>query len=139
MTGLAGWLTAQVDDDEAAAKAAQEAAPEQSGRWHAAYARGDLDPSDWLIATAPLSLTPAAGPGLSQAAAMHIARYDPARALREAAFKRKVIAMAALEVVDGREVDYDVRDALDEVLRDMAEVYRDRPGYQQVTGSDPAQ
>jgi hypothetical protein len=90
-TDLINWLRAQLDADERMALAAQDAAPEQSGRWHAAYARDDLDPTAWLIATAPLSFTPLAGPGLTHAVAAHIATWDPARVLAEVKAKRAIL------------------------------------------------
>ena len=53
------------------------------------------------------------------------------RVLREVAAKRAILALAAVEVAYGREVDYDVRDALDVVLRHLAAVWSDHPDYRQ--------
>lgn len=89
----AEFLRARLGGDEAAAVAARGDAPGRSGRWHAAYSRDDLDPSDWLVATTPLTYVPAVGPGLARTTAEHIARWDPARVLAHVAAVRDVIGV----------------------------------------------
>jgi hypothetical protein len=136
MSDLVAFLNARLGEDEVAALRAQEAAPEQSGHWHSAYARDDLDPSDWLIATVPLSFTPVAGPGLNQATAAHIARHDPARVLREVEAKRKILA-EIVPAMDRMEDQIDAEwgtghDPLVEsvaLLRIMTAVYGDHPDF----------
>jgi hypothetical protein len=94
---LIEFLRARLDEDEAVAIAARSTG-DGPGRWHAAYARDDLDPSDWLIAASPLDDVPVAGPRLSLGTAAHIARWDPARVLAEVGAKRAMLdACEALE------------------------------------------
>ena len=61
---LIAFITARLDEDEAAAKAAQESAPSDG------------------------ELAQQAGPCVDEAGYVHIARHDPARVLREVAAKR---------------------------------------------------
>jgi hypothetical protein len=93
VSDLVEFLEARLDDDEAMAREGAEHAPEGSARWHAAYSRDDLDPAFWIVATAPLSYTPLAGPDLPPGLARHIARWDPARVLAEVAAKRRILGM----------------------------------------------
>lgn len=83
--------------------------------------------------------------GHDAADAAHIARNDPARALREVELKRAILDLwedpAAVRdlpdgVHDGRdpdevEAEVAVAEAIDALLRLLAEVYSDRPGYEE--------
>lgn len=137
MTALAGFLASCVDDDEAAAKAAT------PGPWLAldGGVQCAIDECVW-----PVSQTESARDREDR---VHIARNDPARALREAEFKRKVIARhvhvdASYEVAGhppfgcrecARNDDGSIAPLgwCDE-MRDLADVYRDQPGYAEAIG-----
>ena len=51
------------------------------------------------------------------------------RLLREVAAKRAILDQSEVEVEYGRQVDSDVRDALDSAVRHLAAVYSDHPAY----------
>ncbi|SRR5260221_12173642 len=100
---LAKFLNDRLDEDEAAARAASEAErePWQVWEWE------DQHPAD----------------------VKHYGRHGPGRVLREVDAKRKIVALAALEVVGGREIDYDVRDVMDLTLKTLAAIYSDHSDY----------
>ncbi|AYD81674.1 hypothetical protein SEA_KROMP_73 [Streptomyces phage Kromp] len=128
MDDLVQWLRAQLDEDEAKARACP-----GNGEWTA---------SDIAIY----------GTGLSSEVREHMAEHEPARVLREIEAKRQVITkyttavdrMAELAALiervkaEGqstlmpemeRATAIHRRDVLSEVLRLFASPYADRPGY----------
>jgi hypothetical protein len=155
MSDIAEFLTAQLDEDEAIARAATPApwrsAVSSDGRSRVLggphvrpgqtsdnriVCRDGVYPADW-----PTEIVN------SKVDAVHIARHDPARVLREVAVKRRVLARHRLatdedlgwssyvgacfgcgtygEFADARTPD--VNDCPE--LRDLAAPYGDRPGY----------
>lgn len=108
MTPLDEFLTARLDEDEAAAKAA------------ASRPLGD----QWIDGT---RLT---------AVAAHIARHDPARVLREVEAKRKILnswvsAATADRYSAGPEPIDHFQDGLEHALRLLATAWSDHPDYRQ--------
>lgn len=122
------FLRARLDDDEAYARMAfadhNEAGPEWSEPWNGGVLTGGrggevVDTFD---------------SGLSS----HMARHDPARALREVEAKRAVLDMALSEQdASGRygagfnESREGWNDAQDYVLKQLAAVYADHPDHRQ--------
>jgi hypothetical protein len=93
---LTEFLTARLDEDEAAAKDAL------SERWHIDTEGNVRDESTLYVATGPWD-----GP-VDEADAAHIARHDPARVLREVEAKRKILdsycaSLGALEWLKSRQ------------------------------------
>lgn len=89
--GIAEFIAARLDEDEAAAKAAT------PGPWEAETHVDDYEPVgvEHLVSS-PAEAHVVAGTGLggqqAQTDARHIARHDPARVLREVAAKRRILA-----------------------------------------------
>jgi Family of unknown function (DUF6221) len=122
MSDLVAFLNARLDEDEAAAKAALEQSTEEGTRW-------------WFDDAAPE--TPRE---------FHVARWDPARVLREVEAERKILDFAFRNAAaidgewgDGHEAE-DIRagmcsdcgnEAAAYVLKPLAAVYSDHPDYQQ--------
>ena len=143
MTTLIEFLTARLDEDERAARAAT------SGTWHAAPDAPGL--GTWMITAH--DATPGGGEVVCEGDregggvireqdAVHIVRHDPARVLREVAAKRKILAEHREEgrgdhrgcAGCGWAAGDEVR--LNEVeecptLRALASVYADHPDYRQ--------
>ncbi|WP_333742672.1 DUF6221 family protein [Streptomyces ardesiacus] len=134
MDDLVQWLRAQLDDDERTARAATE------GPWSV-----DDDSYAEAIYAADRRTTVVAGGRWGGEAsvfestedALHIARHDPARVLREIDAKRRLIALHR-ELEDPQEMqDYcatcEVTGKYPEypckTLRLLALPYADRPGY----------
>jgi hypothetical protein len=141
---LQGFLAARLDEDEAAALYA--AGP----GWFLASAE---DPDQRSVRFAGPSTLYGYGESLADyyiadridvADAEHIARHDPARVLREVAAGRAILAMyedaaqAPYDLPEGvsegrdddeRERDQYLIDVLDDVVRHLAAVYGDHPGY----------
>lgn len=123
---LVAWLRTQIDEDEAAAQAAS------PGPWAVESENPD---GGWAIDwNKDGSVVEVVGSGhvgggaWEHADAQHIARWDPARALREVAAKRRMIdALAEAETNHGSYITatYTTNDA----LKDLAAVYADRPGW----------
>lgn len=155
MDDLVQWLRAQLDEDERTARAATpgpwEWRHEYGEPWQP-VADGWLDYSGEHI-SAPGDRATLFGPGMTpHADAVHIARHDPARVLREIDAKRQVITKytAAVERMEelaslcerlkaegestfmaemDRATAIHRRDVLHEVLQLHALPYADRPGY----------
>ena len=89
MDELIAFARARLDDDEAAAKAAAEQA--RYDEWDAVGDRTDdeIGRSNWRVVGVALMET---HPG-AMASAQHIARHDPARALRDVAAKRAILEL----------------------------------------------
>ena len=104
MSDLARFLEACIAEDEAAAKAARA----RVRRWHGLRAI------------------------LFTEVSAHIERYSPARALREVEAKRKILAeyqaVTKLAGLTGQELGY-LGQYREWVLKNLAAVYSDRPGY----------
>jgi hypothetical protein len=124
---LAEFLTARLDEDEAAAK--------QSAALFTCF---EAKPGDWTR----LMCDPVMGPFGGQSSArdvvtgMYVGKMsDPARALREAEAKRAILAMwqepepdrylATGEIV----AQVAVSGAIGRVVRELAAVWRDHPDY----------
>ena len=108
MDDLARWLRAQLDEDERIAEAARQ------GFWTE------------VIASGYLGLQVAVGE------ARHIAVHDPARVLREIDAKRRTLVRCQEEMFCGipRLVHF-----AKQTVREMAAVYKDRPGYAEALAS----
>ncbi|MFE0470444.1 DUF6221 family protein [Streptomyces sp. NPDC058947] len=135
MDDLVRWLGEQLDEDERMAKATTERQPYDE--WDAVGAGDDDDAarSHWgVVRIARMAQSPAA-----RSLAVHIARHDPARVLREIDAKRQLLDLhepGEMEYVDG-----DVCMACDvrggepfypcKTLRLLALPYADRPGYRE--------
>ena len=130
MTDLIAFLTARLDEDEAAAKAA----------WGVEW--------DWRYVAQPFGERP------SIAHTVHIARHDPARILREVEAKRAIVGIYAgtlalvehpLVIKEGQFAGkINARDYLDAkrelavlkpAVEALAAVYRDHPDYRQEWGN----
>lgn len=138
---LITFTTARLDEDEEIAKAVEDNSAPWPGQWEAdgnhavrtynghvlAYARTDnLRGGDFA-------------PGL----AAHIARHDPARALREVEAKRRIvddyrITASAIDMITGPDIDtrgYKEmcagRDALRASVLALAAIWAGHPDYQQ--------
>lgn len=138
MSGLAGWLAGCVDADEALARDRL-----------CVNCRVPVKPlRDCAGMTTGYTHDPAFWPGIRCEGRLTGAEpvHSPERALADVAFKRLILDMYDEQpgyylpegVAEGRDPDERMRDdaikdVLREVLRDMAEVYKDRPGYQEAT------
>lgn len=131
---LITWLRAQIDDDEQTARAAAD-----SMLWHGPVKAGEVWESDrgFVYAEGEVPglwdecLWKADTPGrytreMSEHAAHHVARHDPARVLREVEAKRQIIGL----VTDaGPQFGDGYTEAYRDVLRRLALPYSNRPGY----------
>lgn len=122
---LIAFLTARLDEDEAAAKAvADYPAP-----WRAScYNHG----TEWAVTDASYDFAAAE---VGEEAAFHIALHDPARVLREVEAKRVIVNLAAKvrEWTDGSAgatAGY-AAVVVGDTLRVLAAVYSDHPDYDQ--------
>ena len=110
---LIAFITARLDEDEAAAKLAAR----EGGTWAQADP-GGMD-SGSIFSLGGQVVCDVGAPDEYQAA--HIARHDPARALREVAFKRAILAQ--------REHGPAGSPVLTNALYQLAAVYSDHPDY----------
>ncbi len=113
---LIAFLTARLDEDEAAAKAVEDNGAPWAGQWRPRERHALETYNGWVLAVSgPISGDFA--PGVVE----HIARYDPARALREVEAKRRLLA----ETWGGP----DHRDMWEHHVRLLASVWSGHPGY----------
>ena len=129
MSDLVAFLRARLDEDERSIRTMQ-AVGERFRDNHATEANFCRDTP--LIADVMNAMLddPAVAEILSLASSGKFTPpNDLERVLREVEAKRKILAMSQQEVVDGREVDYDVREALEEAVRALAAVYSSHPDY----------
>ncbi|MFD5221384.1 DUF6221 family protein [Streptomyces tendae] len=127
MDELVQWLRAQLDDDERTARAATE------GPWSV-----DADSYAEAIYAADRCTTVVAGGRWGGEAsvfestedALHIARHDPARVLREIDAARVLLAQYE-GLKDGLLDDMSGVFALETAIRAKAAVYADRAGYRE--------
>lgn len=119
MDGLVQWLRAQLDTDAARATAAAE---EDGSDWqydgHAVITRREGD----MVAVGSQDL-------MDRERGEHIAAHDPARVLREIDAKRWFVEMLANSLKSNPTTGIP-RGVAWSMLTRMAEVYRDRPGWQ---------
>jgi hypothetical protein len=131
VTDIVAFITARLDEDQAAAEAACD---RDSGEWFMGrkwniYRSEDLTPFD---ANDEHDLVVY---GNVKVQSEHIARHDPARVLRETAAKRRIVEcykwVAAGPIEDGIETDvnYGRRTQLRDVLQLLAAPYADHPDY----------
>jgi hypothetical protein len=117
MSDLVDFLRARIDKDEALARACA-ATP-----WRAL-------PAGQIVVDSPDPAPVAAAENLTYAE--HVARHDPARALRDVAAKRRLIAeyeKNAWRATQGRDPQH--VDPWETTLRLLAEVYDQHPAYQE--------
>lgn len=128
MSDLAAFLTARLDEDEGAAKAAA-----VQGRWVSEH------PAIGVVLVDGEPLIEAHIGGLTE----HVARHDPVRVLREVEAKRKILAryeFARNQVAVGNvneaagygapDSGWPLRaDSHELDVRDLAAVYSDHPDY----------
>lgn len=113
MDGLAAFLTARLDEDDAAARAAASDDP-RARSWADGKSDYPLVEDGWHVVVVP--------PGSTWGQVRHIARHDPARALREVAFKRAILG--GLQTAAGWSSDNWPLS-----LRLFAAIYSDHPDY----------
>jgi Family of unknown function (DUF6221) len=120
---LAAFLKARLDEDEAAAKATQAAAAE----WFLGSSEDDDKRS--IRYTGPSTLYPGESwdyciaDRVTEDAAAHIARHDPARVLREIEAKRAILAQWEAGPAGSPVLTF--------ALHNLAAVYSDHPDYRQ--------
>lgn len=123
MSGLADFITARLDEDEAAARESHH----EGQRWITEEEGVYRWPDDELVHSAD-----------RKADARHIARHDPARVLREVTAKRAMVAMcredlaAQYEPGDGEWNEGSIHASkawANTVLRTMAAIWADHPDY----------
>lgn len=137
---LVTWLRAQIDADEAKAVAAKRAANREGqlpgGDWVAAGGLVGGPPDDprhelgWPLWDCEGSDTLCMNPDTAE----HVANFDPDRALREVEAKRQIIEMHAAAVAFASRPDSPASGAalaLGDVVRALALLYSDRPGYRE--------
>ncbi|HEY3261295.1 MAG TPA: DUF6221 family protein [Pseudonocardiaceae bacterium] len=129
MNDLITWLRAQLDDDERVTQACAEVYPapwDMSDRGHTALVRAD-EPDFRIVAELEQS---SAIDGWLGERLEHIARWDPARVLAEVDAKRRILDMWA-DAQSAEFPDYwgGYATALDDVVRQLALPYADRPGF----------
>ena len=116
MDDLIAFVTARLDEDEAAAQAAS------GDEWKP---RADVG-GHWVMPASPGSaaLAEALAPELAvaQAHAAHIARHDPARALREVERKRGLLT----DITVAAEYSPSLADSM---LSELAGIWSDHPDY----------
>lgn len=134
---LIAFLRARLDEDEQVAKAAASGPWSETGRDSVGEGMVHSDSTGWAVVG---SVKTGYGPDAPYANvslnAAHIARHDPARALREVTAKRRIVDAYA-EVAEFYRPDpgerYETADghvaALHDVVRDLASVYGDHPDY----------
>lgn len=147
---LLEFLKARLDEDEAAARAAIDPdSPDTHWHWIDYASEAPARPEDGYffgvslrtLKKFPHPLTGAHLPSVAittadempEGVGAHIARYDPARALREIAAKHAILLQYTGTVTDWEE-DREAPDAvgaLEVVIRRMAGVYADHADYQQ--------
>jgi len=134
MDDLVRWLTAQLDADEEQARAACEYA---SPEWHLDEEFGETVlwwPPEPHVAEKerekglPVVSDRWRGETVGARIAPHIAAHDPARVLREIDAKRQMIDRYEEVRPHGGDVTQEYQDFL---LRLLASVYADRPGYRE--------
>lgn len=144
--GLTGFMNARLDEDEATALAPH-GNDETARSWtdgKGGYPVASLVDDGWGV-------TVVHGPATSDAVAAHIARHDPARALREVTAKRARLAMwhEALTEMDRLLADDDAekieqgraigrQEAARAAVKHDAAVYSDHPDYRQEWAPDRA-
>lgn len=113
--GIAEFLKARLDEDEAAARAAT------PGPWLALDGGVQSAGDEWQW---PVADTDSARNREDRA---HVARHDPARALREVATKRRIVKMAS--VLARTPPNPAVGAFGTEMLKQLAAVWSDHPAY----------
>ncbi len=129
MDDLTAFITARLDEDEAIAKAAW------PGPWDLETEIGGFGPVSCVLMPIPqhkgartglTSFTPLGTQDADTAA--HIARYDPARVLREVTAKR-AIAETGASLASSH--DKYIRIVGESILTELAAVWSDHPDYKQ--------
>jgi hypothetical protein len=118
---LIAFLAARLDEDEAAAKAVQDNSEPWPGQWEADGNYALRTHNGWVLAGA---VTP--GGEFRPGVLAHLARYDPARVLREVGAKRAILA-AYQDSAEGSIV----RDVLGFAVITYAAIWDSHPGYRQ--------
>lgn len=132
MDELIAWLRQQLDEDERVARAATEGA---SGRWRritngtGGGVSYDDGPDDWPVwSTNGVVVYDEGFPTKPQAE--HIARWDPARVLREVEAKRLILSEhAGVDVCDAHDANLETVPC--PTLLALALSYSDRLGYRE--------
>jgi hypothetical protein len=140
VTGIVEFLTARLDADEQVALGVSDG-PRRPEEWIARQWPSSPAPRDWAV-DCPFGAVVV--DGSFRASAEHIARHDPARVLREASAKRRVVELHAPESVGYIDRDGQERNSTDcevcgsggvpdswpcDTLRHLAAVYADHPDY----------
>ena len=138
MSDLTAFLSARLDEDEAAAKAAA------STDHTTLFSKPDMFAAEWRSHDSAVMVESDAGPVVydegvpTVAQAAHIARHDPARVLREVVAKRSLIEdhtgqCCVNDTCCGEIAGYFDSEAGDPcpVLLVLAAIYSDHPDYRQ--------
>lgn len=116
MDDLAQWCSQQLDIDERIARAVT-----TEGAWRVGSSHGgvSVEGEGWTVA------------GADALDGAHIAEHDPARVLREIDAKRRIVYLAQHlpQLTATTDVFDNNRDAWREVIKQLAAVYDQRPGY----------
>lgn len=123
MDELVRWLGEQLDEDEQIARAAREAEFCKNGHW---TVKGPFEEGLGAVHSEAGEAILGEEESVPFSIAVHIARHDPARVLREIDAKRRVIT--GLQHLF-RGDDPFVSSIAEDSLRVLAEPYADRPGY----------
>jgi hypothetical protein len=128
VTDLLAWLRAQVDTDERLALAVEDRSAPWNGEWTAPEeGYGVRTHNGWTVVSGhgQTSLPPGV--------AVHIANHDPARALREVAAKRAILAShdPIGTPCDTCSNDWVVVRWPCPTVRAIAAIYTDRPGWRE--------
>ena len=129
MDAVIAFVSARLDEDEAVARAVQDSSEPWPGQWEAADENYALRTHNgWVLATAG---TP--GGEFRPGVLAHLARHDPASALRDTAAKRKIVRRCAARM---NEMDRYPNGLVSprallarQVLTDLAAAWDDHPDY----------
>jgi len=120
MKDLVQWLGAQLDADERIARAAT------PGPW-----KQDPERVGFLASAEYWYVVDCSGTPTARENAEHVAKWDPARVLREIEAKRQIIEQHKRYAAERRRMmgGWDPQSDDSPILAALASVYADRPGY----------
>lgn len=151
MPDLIEFLRARLDEDEAAAKAADlgahRGAASHGGHWYARVSPYDTLPGQaerWFVEDGfeeAVARRVDAEAGDARGQAQHIARWDPARALAEVAARRAIVDYAQTceqqwQLHVGEAYSTAEYAATHRTVRYLATVYAEHPDYAKAAGVD---
>jgi Family of unknown function (DUF6221) len=134
MSDIRAFLTARLDEDEARARAAQK--KRRGPWWSFRFLVNNARPGKKGVVTPTARDRGSVAQAISPAVAIHIARHDPARVLRDVAAKRKILADYEKLLGERKSHPGDLAQAgallaLLGVIRGLAAVDSDHPDFRQ--------